>query len=81
MRHRLAACLLKLYGKHGLHMEVNNQTKRKTILSIATVSIFPIGMIQHQERQIKSEKSQPHPKNVTQNNVDHVVLNVQWKMH
>jgi len=81
MGHRLAACLFKFYGKHDLHEEVNKQTKIKTILNIVTVSIFPISMIQQKERQIKSEKSQPPTKNLRQNNVDHVVLCVQWKMH
>jgi len=81
MRHRLAACPLRFYGKYDLHKEMNKQNKIRTILSIATVSIFPIGLIQHQERQIKSEKSQPAPKNLRQNDVDHVILNVQWKMH
>ena len=81
MRHRLAACLFKFYRKRDLHKEVNKQPKIKTILNIAAVNIFPISMIQHQERQIKSEKSQPPTKNLRQNNVDHVVLYVQWKMH
>jgi hypothetical protein len=59
-------------------MEVNKKTKIKAVLNVATVSNFPISMIQHQGTQVRKKVSQPPTKNLSQNNVDHVV---QWKMH
>jgi hypothetical protein len=53
MRHRLAAGLFRFYEKYNINMELNKQTKIKALFSIATVSNFPISMIQHQDRQIK----------------------------
>jgi hypothetical protein len=62
-------------------MEVNTKTKIKAVLNVATVSNFQISMIQHHGRQSQKKVGQPPTKNLRQNNVDHVVLYIQWKMY